>query len=89
MPDAPGIKHRQCSERIHAQALIGGGDHQGLDLEDMKQHVNYAGGYHTEHPVIMEFWKVSFRAHWREMNRTCLAHAWQLMSRSALSLGQC
>ena len=40
------------------QALIGGGDHQGLDLEDMKQHVNYAGGYDTDHPVIMEFWRV-------------------------------
>lgn len=40
------------------QALIGGGDHQGLDLEDMKQHVNYAGGYDTDHPVIKEFWKV-------------------------------
>ncbi|KAK9914927.1 hypothetical protein WJX75_002372 [Coccomyxa subellipsoidea] len=39
------------------QALIGGGDHQGLDLEDMKQHVNYAGGYDTDHPVIMEFWR--------------------------------
>ncbi|EIE22502.1 HECT-domain-containing protein [Coccomyxa subellipsoidea C-169] len=39
------------------QALIGGGDHQGLDLEDMKQHVNYAGGYGTDHPVILEFWR--------------------------------
>lgn len=43
------------------QALIGGGDHQGLDLEDMKQHVNYAGGYEANHPVILEFWRVRGR----------------------------
>ena len=41
------------------QTLIGGGDHQGLDIADMKSHVNYAGGYHEDHPVIKEFWNVS------------------------------
>ena len=61
------------------QALIGGGDHQGLDLEDMKQHVNYAGGYHPEHPVIMEFWKVcpkqpmSFL--WHRLCQICCTHS--------------
>ncbi len=43
----------------HLQALIGGGDHQGLDLADMRSHVNYAGGYHEDHPVIKGFWQVS------------------------------
>ena len=41
------------------QALIGGGDHQGLDLEDMQAHINYAGGYHPDHPVIQNFWQVN------------------------------
>ena len=39
------------------QMLISGGG-EGLDVADMQAHVNYAGGYHEEHPVIMDFWKV-------------------------------
>ena len=39
------------------QMLISGGS-EGLDVADMQAHVNYAGGYHEEHPVIIEFWKV-------------------------------
>lgn len=31
--------------------LISGGQ-QGLDIEDMKAHTQYSGGYHEEHPVI-------------------------------------
>ena len=45
------------------QALIGGGDHQGLDLVDMRAHVNYAGGYTQEHPVIERFWEASPPTH--------------------------
>lgn len=45
------------------QALIGGGDHQGLDLVDMRAHVNYAGGYTQEHPVIERFWEASLPTH--------------------------
>ena len=25
---------------------------QGLDVDDMRAHAQYAGGYHEEHPVI-------------------------------------
>ena len=37
------------------QMLISGGQ-QGLDIEDMRAYVQYSGGYHAEHPVILEFW---------------------------------
>ena len=36
--------------------LISGGQ-QGLDIEDMRAHVQYAGGYHEDHPIIQEFWR--------------------------------
>jgi len=39
------------------QMLISGGG-EGVDIADMQAHVNYAGGYHPEHPVILNFWKV-------------------------------
>ena len=39
------------------QMLISGGG-EGLNVADMQAHVNYAGGYHEEHPVIVDFWKV-------------------------------
>ncbi|KAI3426511.1 hypothetical protein D9Q98_008876 [Chlorella vulgaris] len=38
------------------QMLISGGQ-QGLDIDDMRTHVQYSGGYHEEHPVIQEFWR--------------------------------
>ena len=40
------------------QMLISGGG-EGLDIADMQAHVNYAGGYHEQHPVIIDFWKVT------------------------------
>ncbi len=40
------------------QILIGGGGGAGLDLSDLRAHINYAGGYHEEHPVIQELWRV-------------------------------
>ncbi|KAA6423490.1 MAG: E3 ubiquitin- ligase UPL6 [Trebouxia sp. A1-2] len=39
------------------QMLISGGG-EGVDIADLQAHVNYAGGYHPEHPVILDFWKV-------------------------------
>ncbi|PSC67747.1 E3 ubiquitin-ligase UPL6 [Micractinium conductrix] len=38
------------------QMLISGGQ-QGLDLADVRAHVQYAGGYHQEHPVIAALWE--------------------------------
>jgi len=40
------------------QELIGGAEgSSGLDLEDMKAHVQYAAGYAADHPVIKVFWE--------------------------------
>ena len=39
------------------QMLISGGE-EGVDIADMQAHINYAGGYHPQHPVIIQFWKV-------------------------------
>ena len=36
----------------------GGGGGRGLDLEDMRRHTVYAGGYHDQgHPVVEAFWR--------------------------------
>ncbi|KAF5833519.1 hypothetical protein DUNSADRAFT_10170 [Dunaliella salina] len=40
------------------QTLISGRMEEGLDLEDLRAHTGYAGGYHEEHPVILGFWSV-------------------------------
>lgn len=40
------------------QMLISGGG-EGVDIADMQANINYAGGYHPEHPVIINFWKAS------------------------------
>jgi len=39
-----------------AQMLISGTG-AGIDLEDMRANVQYAGGYHEEHPLVLNFWK--------------------------------
>ena len=40
------------------QMLISGAG-AGVDTQDMRTNVQYAGGYHEEHPIMIEFWKVS------------------------------
>lgn len=30
----------------------------GVDVDDMRANVQYAGGYHEEHPIVLDFWKV-------------------------------
>ena len=58
------VDARCCAARLPncavmlLQVLIGGEGGAGLDLEDLRAHVNYAGGYHEEHPVIQELWRV-------------------------------
>lgn len=47
---------RRPSRPAAMQMLISGGQ-QGLDLADMRAHVQYAGGYHQEHPVIAALWE--------------------------------
>lgn len=39
------------------QILISGAQ-TPIDIEDLKAHTTYAGGYTSEHPVIRAFWKV-------------------------------
>lgn len=39
------------------QVLISGAEIP-VDVEDLKQHTNYAGGYSEDHPTIKLFWKV-------------------------------
>lgn len=39
------------------QTLISGAQ-TPIDLEDLKAHVNYSGGYSPTHPTIEVFWKV-------------------------------
>ena len=39
------------------QVIISGASHP-VDLEDLKAHTNYSGGYDASHPVIELFWTV-------------------------------
>eukprot|EP00884_Botryococcus_braunii_P007124 jgi/Botrbrau1/16412/Bobra.0142s0012.1 len=39
------------------QMLISGGGTGRIDLDDLRKHVQYAGGYHEEHPVILHLWQ--------------------------------
>lgn len=39
------------------QMLISGSEER-INLEDMQRHVQYAGGYHQDHPVVQTFWQV-------------------------------
>ncbi|XP_043709518.1 E3 ubiquitin-protein ligase UPL6-like isoform X1 [Telopea speciosissima] len=42
----------------HEIQLLISGSLEGLDVEDLRHHTNYAGGYHNEHYVIEMFWEV-------------------------------
>jgi ubiquitin-protein ligase E3 C len=41
------------------QVLISGAQ-VPVDVEDLKQHTNYTGGYASDHPTIRLFWKVFY-----------------------------
>nr|XP_027118125.1 E3 ubiquitin-protein ligase UPL6-like [Coffea arabica] len=42
----------------HELQLLISGSVDGFDLDDLRAHTNYAGGYHQEHYVIEMFWEV-------------------------------
>ncbi|XP_057959070.1 E3 ubiquitin-protein ligase UPL6 isoform X2 [Malania oleifera] len=42
----------------HELQLLISGSLDGLDVDDLRSHTNYAGGYHSEHYVIEMFWEV-------------------------------
>ena len=58
------------------QMLISGGG-EGFNVADARSHVNYAGGYHPDHPVMQNFWKVGLQQNafdcWHLL--TSVAHA--------------
>ncbi|KAK7853912.1 e3 ubiquitin-protein ligase upl6, partial [Quercus suber] len=42
----------------HELQLLISGSLESLDVDDLRLHTNYAGGYHKEHYVIEMFWEV-------------------------------
>ncbi|KAJ8766404.1 hypothetical protein K2173_022463 [Erythroxylum novogranatense] len=42
----------------HELQLLISGSVDSLDIDDLRTHTNYAGGYHSEHYVIEIFWEV-------------------------------
>ncbi|PSR97874.1 E3 ubiquitin-protein like [Actinidia chinensis var. chinensis] len=42
----------------HELQLLISGSVDGFDVEDLRAHTNYAGGYHSEHYVVDMFWEV-------------------------------
>ncbi|CAK8531517.1 unnamed protein product [Lathyrus sativus] len=42
----------------HELQLLISGSLDSLDVDDLRQHTNYAGSYHSEHDVIEMFWEV-------------------------------
>jgi ubiquitin-protein ligase E3 C len=40
-------------------AMLISGSRAGMDTADLRAHINYAGGYHEDHPVIRSFWEAS------------------------------
>ncbi|PSR92481.1 E3 ubiquitin-protein like [Actinidia chinensis var. chinensis] len=42
----------------HELQLLISGSVDGFDVEDLRAHTNYAGGYHREHYVVDMFWEV-------------------------------
>ncbi|XP_048321213.2 E3 ubiquitin-protein ligase UPL6 [Ziziphus jujuba] len=42
----------------HELQLLISGSLESLDVDDLRSHTNYAGGYHSEHYVIEMFWEV-------------------------------
>lgn len=44
------------------QRLIGGEGGRAIDVDDLKQHTLYAGGYHASQPVMQVFYSVCTRS---------------------------
>ncbi|KAI5650965.1 hypothetical protein M9H77_36970 [Catharanthus roseus] len=42
----------------HELQLLISGSVDGFDIDDLRAHTNYAGGYHAEHYVVDMFWEV-------------------------------
>ena len=38
--------------------MLVSGAYTPVDLEDLKSHTHYTGGYSSDHPVIQAFWRV-------------------------------
>ena len=44
-------------DRPPAVQMLISGTGAGIDVEDMRANVQYAGGDHEEHPLVLNFWK--------------------------------
>lgn len=42
----------------HELQLLISGSLDSLDVDDLRQHTNYTGSYHSKHDVIKMFWEV-------------------------------
>merc|ERR1719261_1933898 len=38
--------------------LLVGGSHLKFDVDDLRAHTHYSGGYHAGHPAVLAFWEV-------------------------------
>ena len=71
------------------QMLISGAG-AGVDTQDMRTNVQYAGSYHEEHPIIIEFWKVGPRSQRLKiemslcLTRPKIVHTYRMSKHSSL-----
>ncbi|XP_074640383.1 ubiquitin-protein ligase E3C-like [Tubulanus polymorphus] len=57
LADVVNLEWLRMFDQHELQILISGAQIP-IDLEDLKQHTNYSGGYAADHIVISNFWKV-------------------------------
>lgn len=55
-PKAMTWLHLVVSREVNQ--LLSGGEGGNLDVDDMRRHTTYSGGYCVDHPTIKLFWKV-------------------------------
>ncbi|XP_064626388.1 ubiquitin-protein ligase E3C-like isoform X2 [Lineus longissimus] len=57
LADVINLEWLRMFDQNELQVLVSGA-HIPVDVDDLKQHTNYSGGYNTDHPVIKTFWKI-------------------------------
>lgn len=55
--DLVNLEWLRMFDQQELQVLISGASIP-IDIEDLKQHTNYSGGYTADHPVIKMFWTI-------------------------------
>ncbi|KAK6171878.1 hypothetical protein SNE40_018302 [Patella caerulea] len=59
MADVINLEWLQMFNHQELQVLISGSSIP-IDIDDLRQHTNYSGGFTDQHPVIQIFWKVVY-----------------------------